>query len=59
MIVAMLVATMVLIMIVMMMLMMAISKAHLMTTSPWSLVRTCFSGAKATVYLDINMIIDS
>ena len=58
MIVAMLVIMLV-IMIVMMMLMMAISKAHLMTTSPWSLVRTCFSGAKATVYLDINMIIDS
>ena len=34
------------------------AKDHLMTTRPWSLVRTCFSGAKATVYLEINMITD-
>ena len=34
------------------------ARAHLMTTRPWSLVRTCFSGAKATVYLGnmTNMI---
>ena len=46
------ISMMAMIMIVLMMI------AHLMTTRPWSLVRTCFSGAKATVYLEINMITD-
>ena len=46
------ISMMAMIMIVLMMI------AHLMTTRPWSLVRTCFSGAKATVYLGnmTNMI---
>ena len=42
---------MMMMMVMMMVAIMMRAKAHLMTTRPWSLVRTCFSGAKATVYL--------